>query len=174
MKIGEFMDQIDNDFFEAYKHLEKLCGEIYCCSNGISEYISEMETKPRGQSKVESWFSDYKSLKHVRWVRNQIAHDTSDYVHSDYNDLEFTELFYNRIMNQEDPLAQLRKIEQRCVTSHNASKRIPDTSPNYPDASANNYSPNNLINDSRTKHFGKIIWIIALVILIILLFVITR
>ena len=111
------MNQIDNKFFEAYKHLDKLCGEILNCDNGVSEYISEMETTPQGQYKAASWSSDYKSLKHIRWVRNQIAHSTSDCVYSNYEDLEVTESFYDRIMNQEDPLAQLRKAEQKRQTN---------------------------------------------------------
>lgn len=106
------MNQIDNDFFEAYKHLDKICREIFNCGNGISEYISEMEKLPLGQHIVASWTSDYKSLKHIRWVRNQIAHETSDFAHSNPDDLEFIELFYDRIMSQEDPLAQLRKKER--------------------------------------------------------------
>lgn len=106
------MNQIDNDFFDAYKHLDKLCGEIYDCRNGISEYITQMEHLPRGHWLVSNWDSDYKKLKHIRWVRNQIAHESSSYAISDEADIEFAELFYIRIMNQDDPFSRLRKIEQ--------------------------------------------------------------
>lgn len=113
------MNQQDIDFFEAYKHLDKLCGEIFNCNNGVSKYILEMENLSGAQYKVASWSSDYKSLKHIRWVRNRIAHDSADFALSDENDLYFAELFYDRIMNQEDPLAKLRitesKLKQRAV-----------------------------------------------------------
>lgn len=38
------MQPADNEFFEEYKHLDKLCGDMYSCRNGISEYIDQMDT----------------------------------------------------------------------------------------------------------------------------------
>jgi len=71
------MSPTDNDFFEAYKHLDKLCCEVLNCSNGVSTYIEQMEASPSGRRLVPAWDSDYSALKHIRWVRNQIAHDTT-------------------------------------------------------------------------------------------------
>ena len=42
------MEQIDNKFFEEYKRLDKLCGEIFSCRNGVSEYITQMECTSQG------------------------------------------------------------------------------------------------------------------------------
>lgn len=106
------MNPTDNEFFEAYKHLDKLCGEIFDCRNGISEYIAQMEKSSQGYRLVSNWDSDYKNLKHIRWVRNQIAHESSYYAISDREDIEFAELFYTRIMKQDDPFSRLRKSEQ--------------------------------------------------------------
>ena len=33
------MNERDNVFFEEYKHLNKLCGDMYLVQNGVSEYI---------------------------------------------------------------------------------------------------------------------------------------
>ena len=33
------MQAIDNEFFDEYKKLDKICGEIFNCTNGVSEYI---------------------------------------------------------------------------------------------------------------------------------------
>ncbi len=100
----------DNEFFEEYKRLDKLCSEMYTCQNGVSEYIAQMENKShQGQYHVSSWNSDYKMLKRVRWVRNQIAHDSGTYQISEANDLEFVRDFYNRIFACQDSLALLRK-----------------------------------------------------------------
>lgn len=123
------MNQIDNDFFEAYKHLDKLCGEIFDCRNGISEYITQMESLPRGHRLVSNWDSDYKNLKHIRWVRNQIAHESSCCAISNREDIEFAELFYTRIMNQDDPFSRLRKSETE-RTQRNLSKNRDTISPN--------------------------------------------
>ena len=100
----------DNDFFEAYKRLDKLCSEMYSCQNGVSEYIAQMEHLTyKGQYRVSSWNNDYKQLKHVRWVRNQIAHDSGSYQISEVGDLNFVQEFYSRIFSGGDPLTLLRK-----------------------------------------------------------------
>lgn len=100
----------DNDFFEAYKRLDKLCSEMYSCQNGVSEYIAQMERLTyKGQYRVSSWNNDYKMLKHVRWVRNQIAHDSGSFQISEPDDLDFAQDFRSRIFSGNDPLTLLRK-----------------------------------------------------------------
>ena len=37
------MQPADNDFFEEYKRLDRLCADMYSCQNGVSEYINQME-----------------------------------------------------------------------------------------------------------------------------------
>lgn len=65
----------DNEFFEEYKRLEHLCSDMYSCKNGVSQYIEDMESRsPRETSLISSWYTDYKLLKHLRWIRNRIAH----------------------------------------------------------------------------------------------------
>ncbi len=104
------MQLADNEFFEEYKRLDKLCSEMYSCQNGISEYIAQMESKSyQGQYSISSWDSDYKMLKHVRWVRNQIAHDSGIYQISEPEDMTFVRDFYNRIFSGQDSLTLLRK-----------------------------------------------------------------
>lgn len=117
------MNYQDSKFFEAYKRLDKLCGEVFGCKNGVSEYISQMEKSPQGYRSVDSWKSDYDKLKHIRWVRNQIAHEYSDYEISTEDDIEFAELFYKRIMTQDDPFARLIRAEQekKCNNSMRSS-----------------------------------------------------
>jgi len=105
------MQELDNKFFEEYKRLDKLCSEILSCQNGVSEYILQMERTSSGQYKISSWNDDYKKLKHLRWVRNQIAHNTSGYMISEETDLLEVIDFYDRIMSQNDPFAQLWRAE---------------------------------------------------------------
>lgn len=100
----------DNDFFEEYKRLDRLCSDMYSCQNGISEYIAQMENNSnQGRCRVSSWESDYKTLKHVRWVRNQIAHDSGSCQISEPEDLTFVLDFYDRIFSGQDSLTLLRK-----------------------------------------------------------------
>ncbi len=100
----------DNDFFEAYKSLDKLCSEMYYCKNGVSAYIDQMKIEAfQGQYRVSSWNNDYKMLNHVRGVRNQIAHDSGTYQISKPDDLDFVQEFRSRIFSGNDPLTLLRK-----------------------------------------------------------------
>ncbi len=98
-------------FIAAYKHLDKLCGEVLNDRRGVTAYIEEMERTPRGASCAQGWAGDYKQLKHYRWVRNQIAHDPA----CDEDNMcvpedgAWLECFYNRIMEQTDPLSLYRK-----------------------------------------------------------------
>ena len=107
---------------------------------------------------------DYKMLKHIRWVRNQIAHDTSDAPFSTEADLEFTNAFYDRIINQNDPFSHLRKAEQRKTYANNNYYFPPKSSDNsfhtqLPDTS----------NDSSSHGPLAVISIIAGIIIIILI-----
>ena len=115
----------DNDFFEAYKRLDKLCSEMYACQNGVSEYIAQMERLTyKGQYRVSSWNNDYKMLKHVRWVRNQIAHDSGTIQISEPDDLDFAQDFRSRIFSGNDPLTLLEKrSSQRTVFGDNRRNR---------------------------------------------------
>ncbi|MBR0303085.1 MAG: hypothetical protein IJQ80_04485 [Clostridia bacterium] len=124
----------DNDFFEAYKRLDKLCSEMYSCQNGVSEYIAQMEHLTyKGQYRISSWNNDYKQLKHVRWVRNQIAHDADSYQISEAGDMAFVQEFYSRIFSGSDPLTLLRKavesknrIQSQQKKQQKAQVHVPD------------------------------------------------
>ena len=100
----------DNDFFEAYKRLDKLCSEMYSCQNGVSAYIDQMKSEAfQGQYRVSSWNTDYKMLMQIRRVRNQIAHDSGSFQISEPDDLDFAQDFRSRIFSGNDPLTLLRK-----------------------------------------------------------------
>lgn len=129
-KQGINLNQRDNTFFEAYKRLDRLCRDILNCQNGVSEYIQQMDKTPQAQYTVTNWEKDYKMLKHIRWVRNKIAHDISDAPFSTEADLEFTNAFYDRIINQNDPFSHLRKAEQRKTYANNNYYFPPKSSDN--------------------------------------------
>lgn len=101
-------------FMTSYKHLEKLCGEVMGDQRRLSAYIEEMERKSIGARYVAGWDEDLRNLKHYRWVRNQIVHDPE----CDEEDLcapwdaQWLEDFYDRIMDQTDPLTLYRKATQ--------------------------------------------------------------
>lgn len=116
-------------FIDSYKHLEKLCGEVFNNSRGISSYIDEMGNIPRGVYYVNGWGEDLKKLKHYRWMRNKIAHDpccTEENMCQPEDELWIDE-FYSRIMNQTDPLALYHKATQsRSITKTTSEHTYPN------------------------------------------------
>ena len=149
-------------FIESYKHLDKMCGEVLNDDRRISAYIDEMKNTPRGSYLVRGWDDDLKQLKHYRWIRNQIAHEPNCTEENmcEYGDAQWIDDFYDRIMNQSDPLAMYRKA----------------TKP-YPVAkSAQNHEPAQLQytyskQPSQPKHKSKKVvrWIVFSIIVVILL-----
>ena len=108
------MGQINIELFEAFKSLEKICNEIYGDKNGVTRYISDMETtSPYDADRIPHWKTDLNHLKSVRYIRNNIAHDGSFSVDAcTEEDVAFIKDFYNRIFNTEDPLALKHKLKQ--------------------------------------------------------------
>lgn len=98
-------------FIESYKHLDKICGEMFETQYGVSAYIEEMLNNPHGSFLVRGWENDLKQLKHYRWIRNQIVHEPDCYEETmcEAGDNEWLDDFYDRIINQTDPLAMYRK-----------------------------------------------------------------
>ena len=121
------MHASDNAFFEAYKNLDKLCSDIYSGQSGVSAYLSDMESRSdRGRLLVTAWDTDHKRLKHVRWVRNRIAHDTGSPKLSEPSDLSFVRDFSHRILSGKDPLALLRQAEEAKRSGKRTKQVQPD------------------------------------------------
>lgn len=94
-------------FIESYKHLEKICGEMMDDERRLSVYIDEMLKRPSGAFYVSGWNEDLKQLKYYRWVRNQISHEPgcTEENMCKPSDTIWLDNFYERIMEQTDPLA---------------------------------------------------------------------
>lgn len=98
-------------FINSYKRLEKLCNEIYDSNHGVSAYIDDMARLASASFYVFNWNDDLKQLKNYRWIRNQIAHEPNCTEENmcEYGDVQWIDDFYDRIMNQSDPLTMYRK-----------------------------------------------------------------
>lgn len=116
-------------FIDAYKQLEKLCGEILSDDRRISAYIDEMLNTPQGSHLVRGWDEDLKQLKHYRWIRNRIVHDPgcNERNMCSEDDTQWLVNFYSRIMNRKDPLALYRQATQ---TQRTPAKKKTDSQHN--------------------------------------------
>lgn len=153
------MNEIELEFLEEYKHLEKLLNDVFEVQHGVSEYIKILEEKEHlGSRIVSSWMNDYYSLKHVRYIRNKITHD-SDASGCEEKDIDFVKDFYEKIMNHTDPLALLNK--------YNLEKQK-ELRQRQKEA---NLKTNENTNDENT-HKGRFLGTFLLAILAIVLFVV--
>ena len=106
------MNTINYIFFETYKKLEKICNEIFSATNGVTQYIDEMENVSFSvYCNIPNWKSDLSTLKKLRHIRNQIAHNEGSFSQNlcTQNDIDWLNNFHMRIMEQTDPLSLLRK-----------------------------------------------------------------
>lgn len=94
-------------FLDAYKHLEKLCGEVMQDSRKVTAYIEAMAGCPDGAKLVKGWESDLTALKHYRSIRNELAHnpDASERKLVKHADIKWVKKFYKRLKKGSDPLS---------------------------------------------------------------------
>lgn len=114
-------------FMSTYKHLDNLCSDMN--GIGVTGYIEDMEDSLNGKFHVPNWENDYRQLKHYRYIRNQIAHETyaDEENMCSEEDEEWLDDFYDRIMNQTDPLALYRKATQPKPIKESAVSSEPST-----------------------------------------------
>lgn len=159
------------EFIDEYKHLEKLCNEIYHQQHGITQYITDMEQTPARVSRsISGWNTDLRNLKRLRYIRNALVHETSDdAVDYEPKDVECLKDFYSRILNQQDPLA-LRRIQNEALaqikrrTQKNISTNISDRAAK---ANESNYE-----DEDREWSLGMFLGVLSAVVIVMLLLVV--
>lgn len=108
------MRELNIDFEEKYKEADNFIKNAYSVEQGITAYINAMqEIDPARRKNISSWDNDLKQLKHLRWIRNQLAHSVS--IDSDLcqaEDYSWMYSFCNRLYDEKDPLAQLINAEK--------------------------------------------------------------
>lgn len=164
----------DEKLLDEFKRVDIICSDMFLCQHGISRYIDEMErTSPLERHTILSWNEDYRNLKRIRWLRNQIVHDTTA---TDCNlcDVEWLEDFHARILTQQDPLAALRKIRQTQPKTSRPSQNRPASTQSKP---LQSYSPTPskpLENPNHLKHFrnfGFLLWTAVVIVIIAMLII---
>ena len=145
------MRDLNIDFMDLYKRVDRFIKDAYHSSEGVSEYIRIMESKDsKGCRYVSGWNSDYDSLKHSRWIRNQLAHEV-DYdadICSD-EEYEWLEEFHSRLFSSDDPLGKLRKAENAMELEQKKRREIANRQKK---AEASNENSEAAINNSVNKN----------------------
>lgn len=128
------MNDLNYIFFEEFKKLDKLCGELYESPYGVTHYIDDMKAASWDDCRhIPNWKTDLKELIRLRHIRNHLAH-TEGAFHEDIctqNDIDWIKNFHKRIMNQSDPLAMLyqtlqikKQTPEPNYSSHTLNKQI--------------------------------------------------
>lgn len=123
------MDNLNYVFFEEFKRLDKLCGEIYNAQNGVTHYIDDMKTVPGFEYRaIPNWDSDLQQLLRLRHIRNNLAHAEDAFLEETCTQKEIDWLrdFYQRILKQSDPMAlryqNAREREEKAKQMHVKNK----------------------------------------------------
>ena len=108
------------EFQEEYKRLDRLCKDMFQSANGVTEYIEQMKN-------VDPLSATLRDLKHVRWVRNQLAHEVGALESGvcEKEDLLFVKRFYTQILNGTDPLTLWRVEQEKKTRKSNKEKKKP-------------------------------------------------
>ena len=104
------MKKTEIEFFDEFRKVETILNDRFDCKNGVSEYINRMsEKQSTGEKKVPTWKDDFKTLKHLRWVRNQIAHNSESEDICKKEDLKALKEFHKTLDLGKDPLSLIAR-----------------------------------------------------------------
>lgn len=150
MKEEPNVENLNDEFLEAYKSLDKICREIYRSdNNGVSSYIDDMERSWNGRRYIANWDAERLSLMKLRHIRNKLSHETGTMYMNDMcskSDIEWLRNFRDRILNREDPIALMRKIEQSQKATSYATPKSNSIQKSMPVQEPSSYSRENFDN----------------------------
>ncbi|MBO4420019.1 MAG: hypothetical protein J5789_09390 [Oscillospiraceae bacterium] len=108
------MRDLNIDFLDLYKRVDRFIRDAYASSEGVSEYLRQMEHNAfKGRILVSTWATDYNQLKRLRGIRNQLSHEVGyDADLCEEADVHWLEDFRSRLYAAGDPLAVLRMAEK--------------------------------------------------------------
>ena len=167
------MNDIENSFFEKYKKLEKFCNEIFNSKEGVKLYIEYLEENVEaGERIVPSWKDDYYLFKHLRYVRNQIAHFNDDGYVCTSDDIKKVDDFYDRFLNQKDPIFILldyqRKEQEKALARKKAEESKKKGQAQNTVGNGYQYSPEKYTSQNKNNAYKYDIGIVVVVTVAIL------
>lgn len=110
------MKQLNYDFLEAYKALDKLCGDMYHSKFGVTNYIDHMKEETwDGRRNVEYWDYFLERLIHYRHIRNKLTHDVGSFeaISCSQSDINWIHDFHESILKRTDPISELLRKRVR-------------------------------------------------------------
>ena len=96
--------------------------------------MKETEAPDRDVYDVDDWEEDFRNLRRLRHIRNELAHesDAMDADMCDEEDVLWLEKFRERVMRSDDPLARLNREKQRKITKSAVRRRPAEYKTDFP------------------------------------------
>lgn len=96
------MNELNVIFLEKYKHLDKLCCDMFGTEKGVTDYINSARNNIYLQNNA-----DIKTLVRLRHIRNQLGHDIDAFntPMCSQRDIDWLDDFYKKVYNVSDPLS---------------------------------------------------------------------
>lgn len=155
-------------FLEEFKRLDALLRDMYQSEKGVSNYIDNMKSIPPDEYRfVSNWECDLKKLIRLRHLRNQLTHDigTLDIDLCTQEDVDLLREFYDRFINICDPLALLRKQQEKRQATASLSQ----------DKTQSEYMPDRPERQKAKRSFpsGGIVAILVILFMVLCFFIYT-
>lgn len=104
------MDTIQTELLEDFRHVNAICRDMLSIEKGVAAYIEQLDEIPMTvRYWITEWNDEYRQLKHIRWLRNQIVHSTGS-IECSQSDLDWLKGFHNRLLTQQDLLAKAHRV----------------------------------------------------------------
>ena len=165
------MRDLNIDFLEEYKSVDKFIKDAYESAEGVTEYIRSMEESyNEGSNSLDSkkWDDDFRRLKIIRHIRNQLAHEASiDSDVCDEFDYDWLCDFRKRLLSGDDPLALLRKAKSsRQKASQNQVSQEQHASANSKKNYHIHFQYDPPVPEEKENKVPGIVWIILIIVII--------
>ena len=107
------MRELNIDFLELYKKVDRFIRDAYGSEDGVSEYIRQMEDSYLGPRYVKTWEIDHEMLKQLRRIRNKLTHEIDfDAEILKESDFEWLKEFSTRLLSVNDPLTVMNRAKE--------------------------------------------------------------
>lgn len=93
------MNELESDFLEQYKRVDRICKDKLSSEKGLSQYIQELQENGR-------YNKECRALLHLRSIRNRIVHESGNSGCSE-NDLKILDDFYCDLISMQDSLTEI-------------------------------------------------------------------
>ena len=101
-------------FLDEYKKLDDMCRESLDMSEGVAEYVKEMELSEGPKKNVDAWVEDYHALSKCLHIEGLLGNeDMSKKAQCTKQDLAWIKKFRQRIEKGEDPILELKKYHEK-------------------------------------------------------------